>query len=811
VNVPLSWLREYVDVDVSPRELASLLTFSGTEVAAVRTVGGDYTGIVVGEIVAIEPHPNADRLTVCRVNNGSATLQVVCGATNFRVGDKAPLAQAGCVLPNGMKIKKAKVRGVESLGMLCAEDEMGLSDRHEGLLLLPRDTPAGIPFGEIAGPPDTVLELEVTPNRPDCLSMIGIAREVAALLGKPLRLPSVNLQEGVRAVESIASVAVQDADGCPRYTARVIGGVAAKESPGWMQRRLTAAGVRPINVLVDITNYVMLECGQPLHAFDYDLLTEGRIVVRRARAGETLNTLDGNARELRAEMLVIADAVRPVAVAGVMGGAGSEIRDVTRTVLLESACFKPSDIRQTSKRLGLSTESSYRFERGVDEENVEWASRRAAALMAELAGGEVARGVIDCYPAATARRTVELLLRNARQLLGIEIPADRVAGIFRALGFSIAGQTGEGMIVEIPAFRVDIDQEADLIEEIARIHGLDKIPTPPPAARLVPDADDRETRAALVCRNTLVGLGLTETLNYSFLSERLLNLVGLTDAAQRLVLPNPISAEHTVMRDSLIPQMIETLGKNLARQARQACLFEMGRVFRRLGEGEFAEEERLCVGLLGPAGREGMRQNADVTETEMFQWIKGVLEAVCQACHTPRMAAGGMSFLDIALEPLENPCLAEGRGVSVRIGGESWGVMGLLSDRLRDEWRMTGPVAVLEVAMRPLVRHVLDVPAGKPLCSYPVVDRDVAMMVPDAVTHEAVLHAIRAHAPPELCDVRLFDVYRGESLGKGRKSMAYSLTYRSMERTLRDEEVNGMHDAVKAMLRRDLGAEIREN
>lgn len=810
MNVPLSWLKEYVDIDVSPRELASLLTFSGTEVEGIRTIGGDYAGIVAGEILAIEPHPNADRLTVCRVGNGTETLQVVCGATNFQVGDKAPLAQVGCVLPNGMKIKKAKVRGVESLGMLCAEDELGLSDRHEGLYLLPRDTPAGRPFAEIAGPPETVLELEVTPNRPDCLSMIGIAREVAALLGKPLRIPAVELREGARSVDSLAAISVEDPEGCPRYVARVISGVAVRPSPGWMQRRLAAAGIRPINNLVDVTNYVMLECGQPLHAFDHELLEGRGIVVRRAREGEAMRTLDGTARELRTEMLMIADTARPVAVAGVMGGAGSEIREATRTVLLESAYFKPAGIRQTSKRLGLSTESSYRFERGVDIENVEWASRRAAALMAELAGGETARGVIDCYPAKPARPQVELRLASARQLLGIGIAPERIEGIFQSLGLPVVDRKDGRMRVEIPAFRVDVDQEADLIEEIARIHGLDKIPAPPPAARLVPDADDRETRAMTFCRGTLAGLGLMETLNYSFVSERLLNLVGFGPAAERLVLPNPISADHTVMRDSLIPQMIETLGRNLARQARQAALFEIGRVFRRAGEACFAEEDRLCVGLLGPAGREGIQTASEVREEEMFQWIKGILEALCGACHTPRMTAGGMTFPDVTLEPLVSPCLADGRGVAVRIGGERCGVMGLVGDRLRDEWRMTGPVAVLELAMAPLIRHVLDVPASRPAGTYPMVDRDVAMVVDDAVTHEAVLRAIRAQAPAELCDVRLFDVYRGGNLGKGRKSMAYSLTYRSMERTLRDEEVNGMHDAIKAMLRRDLGAEIRE-
>lgn len=810
MNVPLSWLKEYVDVDVSPRDLASLLTFSGTEVEGIRTIGGDFAGIVVGEVLSVERHPNADRLTVCQVNSGAGVLSVVCGAPNVSAGIKVPLATLGACLPNGTKIKKAKVRGVESSGMLCAADELGLSEDHSGLLILPHDCKTGTPFSEIAGPPETVLELEVTPNRPDCLSMIGIAREVAALLGKPLKIPAAEIVLGKRGVGDLAKVELEARDGCPRYTARVIEGVAVAPSPAWMQRRLSAAGVRPINNLVDVTNYVMLECGQPLHAFEHRLLQDARIVVRRAKPGESMSTLDGAARELQPDMLVIADAVRPVAVAGVMGGAGSEIRETTHTVLLESAYFKPTLIRQTSKRLALSTESSYRFERGVDIETVEWASRRAASLMVQLAGGEVAQGVIDAYPVKTPRQKVDLRLGVARQLLGVDIPAERVEGIFQSLGFSVLVRTQESMTVEVPAFRVDIDQEADLIEELARIHGLDKIPAPAPAARIVPQADDRGTRAIMYCREVLAGFGLTEILNYSFLSERLLNLVGYGAASERLLLPNPISADHTVMRDSLIPQMIETLGKNLARQARQAALFEIGRVFRLAGAGDFAEEDRLCIGLLGTC-TDCVLQKGEITETQMFQAVKGVLESLCQACRIPRGVSGGLSYADVELVSFESPCFEEGRGVAVRIKGDDCGVMGLVSDRLRDEWRMTQPVAVMELKLAPLLCHVWDVPTGKPVCSYPMVDRDVAMVVDDTVTHEAVLRTIRAHAPEYLCDIRLFDVYRGGTLGQGRKSMAYSLTYRSMERTLRDEEVNRMHDAVKDILRKELGADIRES
>lgn len=811
MKVPLSWLKEYVDVDVTPKELAALLTFSGTEVEGIKTVGGDFAGIIVGEVVTVERHPNADRLTVCTVNSGTEMLTVVCGAPNVETGIKVPLATVGALLPNGLKIKKAKVRGVESFGMLCAADELGLSEDHIGLMILPPESKVGAPFAEIAGPPETILELEVTPNRPDCLSMIGIAREVAALLGKPLRLPEVKLKEDTRGVGSFASVVIEDAEGCPRYTARVISGVSAKPSPPWMQKRLEGAGVRSINALVDVTNYVMLECGQPLHAFDYELLNGRKIVVRRAVAGESLSTLDGIARVITPEMLMIADAARPVAVAGVMGGAGSEIRDVTRTVLLESAFFRATTIRKTAKRLGLSTESSYRFERGVDIDMVEWASRRAAALIAELAGGEIASGVIDCYPVKPVQQKVDLRLRRMNSLLGIEIPLSRVQEIFKALGLTILKESGDVITVGIPAFRVDIDQEVDLIEEVSRIHGLDRIPAPAPASRLVPGAEDRLTQATLKCRENLIGLGLSEIMNYSFLSEKLLNLVGYGNPDERLVLPNPISADHTVMRDSLLPQMMETLGRNVARQAREAALFEIGRVFFKRNDGGLGEEDRLCIGLMGPVGYQGMQKSQPIRDQELFQWIKGILEVLCQANRIPEVRSGGLAHADIELEPLASPAFAEGRAVSIAIGGVHCGVMGLMSDSLRDEWRMTAPVAVMELRMKPLIQHVVRVPASQPVGTYPMVDRDVAMVLEESVNHESVVRTIRGKAPSELIDIRLFDVYRGDNVGKGRKSMAYSLTYRSMEKTLRDEEVNAMHDAIKKLLRQELGAEIRES
>ncbi len=811
MKVPLSWLREYVDIELSPKELADKLTFSGTEVEGIDTLGGDLSGVVVGHVLAVDKHPNADRLTVCRVNSGAAELVVVCGAPNVRAGAKVPLAGIGTTLPNGLKIKKAKVRGVESFGMLCAEDELGLSEDHTGVMILPDSAVPGTPLSEIVGPPETVLRLEITPNRPDCLSMIGIAREIATLLGKPLRIPDVSLAEGAEDVGRFVSVAIEDAAGCPRYTARVLSGVAIGPSPRWMQHRLGCAGVRPINNVVDITNYVMLECGQPLHAFDYELLGGHRIVVRRPRAGEALSTLDGQVRAIDQDMLVIADAERPVALAGIMGGAGSEIRPQTGTVLLESACFRPQDIRRTSKRLGLSTESSYRFERGLDIGGVEWASRRAASLMAAHAGAIVARGVVDAWPAPAPERRVRMRYARARDLLGISLDNEGMDAILGRLGFAVAAADG-GAVCEatVPTFRVDIAQEADLFEEVARIHGLDKVPAPTPDARLVADADDRPTRALLACRTALTGLGLTEIMNYSFLAERLPAFVGYGSAEGRIVLPNPVSADYAVLRDSLIPQMIETLGRNRSRQAREAALFELGRVFMAQPDGNYAEEDRLCIGLLGPVGRSGLAKSHPVEPQETFQWLTGVLDTLCGAMRIPCRRKDGLSRPAIAFAATTAECFEAGHAVTVTIAGETAGVMGLVSQRVRNEWRVADPMGVLELRVAPLLKHVLDVPAVKPLAAYPGVDRDVAMVVADSVSHESVIDCIWKSAPAELVDIRLFDIFRGKSLGDGRKSMAYSLTYRSQERTLTDETVNAMHDRIKDSLRTELQADIRE-
>ncbi len=821
MKVPLSWLKEFVAIDVTPEALAERLTFAGLEIEGLARVGSDFKDIVVGEIVSVNRHPNADRLTLCDVATGTGTLRVVCGAPNVNAGDKAPFAAVGTVLPDGTKIKSAKIRGEASFGMLCAEDELGLSEDHAGLMQLPREIPAGTPLSEVVGGPDVVLTIEVTPNRPDCLSMLGIAREVAALYGCRLNLPSIQFPETGAPAAGALTVAVEDAEGCPRYTARLLRGVKIGPSPLAMRLRLARCGIRPINNIVDITNYVMLECGQPLHAFDLSLLAEQRIVVRRARQDEAMATLDGVERKLTPDMLVIADARTPVAVAGVMGGAQSGILDTTRDVVLESACFKPALIRKTSRTLGLSSESSYRFERGVDIGGADWASRRAAALMVAHSGATAAQGALDCYPVEPRDRSIVCRFDRVRDLLGVNIADSKITDLFESLALPVVDRDKKSCTVKIPTFRPDLEAEVDLIEEVARMHGLDKIPPALPRSRFVPGVNDAFIRATSLCRNTLAGLGLTEIMNYSLVSEKLLALCDATQTAQRIVLPRPISVDQAILRDALLPQMIETLGRNRSRQIAEAAFFEIGRVFYQDDQKAYAEDMHVAIGLMGPVGRTGYDKRSALAETDSFLWLKGILEALCRklCVRVDERPAGadqpaGLAFQELTAETMlpalyDLDCFEKSRVLAILLDGKPCGVFGLIRATLRKEWRLVEPVAVLEMRLAPLLERVTAVPAAARLPVYPSVTRDIALRLDNRLRHSDIVNAIWKIAPKELTNVDLFDIFKPDEMGVGCKSMAYSLTYRSGDRTLTDDEVNRLHEAIKAQLRAEISVEIR--
>ena len=802
MKVPISWLNEYVDVsDLSVRELADRLTFSGVEVEGIDEVGAVLNDLfVVGEILTCEAHPNSDHLHICKVSDGAQEWQVVCGAPNAAAGLKVPFAKIGAVVPaGGFEIKKAKLRGVESFGMLCSERELKLSEDHAGLMALDASLATGALMRDVLPKPEVVLDLEITWNRPDCLSIIGIAREFAALLKRPLRLPSVDFAETGEPVETFAKVVVKDSVKCPRYTARVMTGVKDGVSPDWMRRRLELCGVRAISLTVDVTNYVMLEYGQPLHAFDYRKLAENTIVVRCADDGEKMKTLDGIERTLDSSMLVIADAKRPSAVAGVMGGEDSEIAAGTEHVLLESALFEPASTKRTSTKLGLSSESSRRYERGVDPGLADLASRRAVSLLAQYGGATVAKGVIDVD--AREFKPAEVALRFARvnEVIGVPLAEDEVVGILTALGLDVVSRESGTAVFRIPSYRLDLTLEADLIEEVARMHGLDAIPDRMPNSTAVSMLDDKPFYVRAKCRQLLLGMGFSEAMHYSFLSAQELDAFDTRGAAMRVVLPNPVSADYGVLRDSLLPQLVGSLGRNASRQVEMAGLFEMGRVFL-MNDGKPSEEERVSMGLMGPLGRSAIDCRRTVANEEAMLWLKGAVENL--------VAATGGGRLEFA--PCQHPGMDDGWALTISLNGETVGQMGLVSAGLRHQWRMTSPMAVAELKLAPLLAEGGTKTAIKPPPQFPGMRRDIAFVADASVLHRDVVATVRKVAPAELTGVELFDIFQSKDLGKGKRSLAYSLEFRSPDRTLTDAEVNVAFVKIVQALKDDLHVEVRE-
>ena len=754
-----NWLKRYVDFTWSPAELAERLTFAGIEVEDVTTIGGGaLQQVVVCQILSSEKHPNADKLSVCRVNDGQGERQIVCGAKNYKVGDKVPLALPGVTLPNGLTIKEAKLRGVESQGMLCSAEELGLPKGEDGLLILPAETVVGIKLSEVLGGADTVFDIEVTPNRPDWLSVIGIAREVSALTGNPLRLPETAVPESGEPVEKLTSVTVEAADLCPRYSARVIQGVKIGPSPAWLKQILEKVGLRSVSNVVDVTNYVMLESGHPLHAFDYKLLTEQRIVVRRAVPGERFIAIDGSQHELAPDMLVIADARRAVALAGIMGGKDSEISDQTTDVLLESAWFQPSSIRKTSKQCGLSSDSSYRFERGADIGQVIWASNRAAQLIQQLAGGKIARGIVDTLAKPIEKSRVRCRYAQVNRLLGIEVPPETVKKIFTGLTLNVAMSDPSGCEVEVPTFRVDLEREADLIEEVCRIHGVEKIPARMQPSNPAVSKFDAQWDARARVRQILAALGFHEAQNQTLMGEGLLKL------------QNPLNADQQALRSSLVPGLLANLRTNVSRHQYDVRLFEIGRVFAVDGK----ESLRLALAVTG--------------RREPHSWETGVRDAK-------------LDYYDVkgALEEL-------GETLGISVDAE----IGQISPAQAKKLDLRDAVYVAEIELDHFLRAKEGERTFRELPKFPAVVRDMALVVEEDVHHGDVLAAIAKNPNKFLERVELFDIYRGSSIPTGKKSMAYSLTFRAPDRTLTDAEINEAHERLKRSLLQTLKCEIRE-
>ena len=812
MRLPISWLNEFIDVsDIPVDELAERLTRSGLQVEAVETSGpaplSDF--FVVGEVLTCEVIEGT-HLHKTTVSDGTETVQVVCGAPNCRAGLKSVLAKIGAVVPDGgFKIKKGKLRGVESLGMLCSSKELALpGGTHEGIVELPADAPVGAFARDVLGgeKPETVFEIEVTWNRPDALSVMGLAREFGAVLGRPLKTPPVDFVESDADVRDEVAVEVLDPVRCPRYTARVVTQVTDGPSPAFMAKRLEACGVRSLGLLVDVTNYVMLECGQPMHAFDDTTLAGGKIVVRDARPGETIKTLDGVVRTLDEKMLVIADAEKASAVAGVMGGEGSEIAPGTTRVLIESALFQPEATKYAATKLGLATEASYRYIRGVDKDLADWASRRACHLLQKYGNAVVAKGVVDVDARPRPLNAdVALDFERARRLIGMPIENDRMVELLARLGLAprAAGPyAGRASVAfGIPSWRWDLSVEADLVEEVARLYGLDNIPDTMPSAPSVSPLSDAPFRAKEKVRATCLALGFTEAMHYSFLSAGELDAFDAREArrAARLALPDPVSAEYGVLRDSLLPQLMGSLGRNATRQVEQAELFEIGRCFGRGKDARPFEVDRFALGFTGPVGRGALDTRRAVSAEEALLWMKGAVARLAETLHVARLE----------FRPTEHPAFAA--ALEVRAYGRPLGVLGVLSAKLRHPFRLTTQMALAELDLEPLTRRFDAAGKVTPVPAFPMVKRDIAFVAGSGVTHEAVEKCIRKAAPPELSAVTLFDIFTSKDIGKGRRSFAYSLAFRSADRTLTDDEVNRAFAKIVAALKETLGVEVRDS
>ncbi|MFZ5596475.1 MAG: phenylalanine--tRNA ligase subunit beta [Bacillota bacterium] len=806
MRVSLKWLREYVDVTIPAEELAERLTMAGIAVEAIEKPGEGIEKVYTGKILKIEPHPNADRLSVCRVTTGGdVELQIVTGATNVREGHVVPVALEGARLAEGLVIKKSKLRGVESRGMLCSGQELGLDvsmmppEQSHGIMLLDPGTPLGLDIREVLGMDDVILELELTPNRGDCMSMVGVAREVAALLGNDLRMPETSVPESGAGISGLVTVDIEDPGLCGRYVARLFRNLKVGPSPLWMQERLKAAGVRPINNIVDITNYVMMELGQPLHAFDYDTIRDGHIIVRRARAGETIVSLDGNERILKEDMLVICDPGGPVAVAGVMGGLDTEVTGKTVNVLLESAHFNPVSIRRTSKALGLRSESSSRFEKGVDITGCPRAADRAARLLADMAAGEVAPGAVDNYPGRTPRRTVILRTGRVEHVLGVDVPRQEIVNILRGLEFTVR-DNGEDLLVTVPGHRPDVSLEEDLIEEVARMYGYINIPGTLPYGPTTPGVRTPRQSFEVVVKDCLRGLGLCEVITYSFFGPSMLDLCGLPqDSPHRNVLrlQNPLSEEQSIMRTLVLPGVLEVLQRNISRRNNDVAVFEVGKVFIPRGSGQLPLEKNVLAAAL--TGNTASGWNSPGRSYD-FYYLKGVLEVLLDRV--------GLKKYSLERES-GNPLFHPGKAARLTVGEDVVGVLGEIHPDVMENYHLPRAVVAMEMDFDLLAGLSGKPVKYRPLPKFPGIERDLALVVRQGITALEISRVIRKFGGKYLQDISLFDVYRGGQVKEGCQSMAYKLKFQAEDRTLTDQEVNGSVNVISEALAREFGAELR--
>jgi phenylalanyl-tRNA synthetase beta chain len=802
MKVPISWLKDYVDVTLPVKELAQKLTLAGFEVAEIITTGGSWDNIIIAQITAINPHPNADRLRLATVDTGAGPETVVCGAPNLNIGDKIAFASAGARLINSHngqaeELKPAKIRGVESKGMICSEKELGISESHEGILVLAANAPIGRPLAEHLG--DIVLGIDLTPNRPDCLSVIGITRETAALTGQKIHIPEISYEDTGNPIDKQISIEIADEELCPRYCASLITGVKIGESPAWLQERLIACGARPINNVVDITNYVMLEYGQPLHSFDYDRLKNKQIIVRRAKEGEKFYTLDTNERQLTGDMLVIGDGERTVAIAGVMGGLNSEVSESTTSILLEAASFKATSIHYTSRHLGLISEASMRFERGISAGLTIPALKHATQLIAELGGGKIAQGIIDVYPGKKAPRPITLTPDEVKRIVGLEYSLEQIVSTLESLGFACRAD-GNQVSVTAPYWRSDIKYDVDLIEEVARIVGYDKIPTTLLAEAIPQQNPEPVPVLRKQIRQSLAGCGFQEIMTYTLTG---LEMLGKLTPDQRppepmpLHIANPMTADQEYLRPVLRANVLTALAANRRHEDGGIRFFELGKVYIPKENDLPSEPEILCGIMNGPRAEKSWLGDSGQLD---FYDVKGLIE-------------GLFSHLNIAIsfETSDDAGLHPTRQAAVVVNANgqklNLGVIGEMHPKVAAAFEVEGTVCIFEINVTALLPCFKGHGMYQPVPRFPGIIRDIALVVDAGTSHGQILDIIKVFSL--ISDVKLFDVYSGKQVAEGKKSLAYRLVYQSPTHTLVDDEVNKVQEQLLGRLAKELGATLR--
>lgn len=792
MKAPISWLQDYVDINVTPKELADAMTLSGSKVEGVEIQGEEISKVVVGKIIEIGKHPDADKLQVTKVDVGNEVIQVVTGAQNISIGDYIPVALSGATLPGDKKISKGKLRGIESNGMMCSINELGLSKEdypeacEDGIFILEKGLELGKDIKEIFGIDEKIVEFEITSNRPDCLSIIGLGREAALTLGNPFKKPSINLKEEGDAASQYASVEIEAPDLCPRYAARIVKDVKIGPSPKWIKDRLKACGVRPINNIVDITNYVMLEYGQPMHAFDIEDIEERKIIVRRAKEDEVIKTLDDQERKLDNSMLVIADGKKAVAVAGVMGGANSEVRDTTKTILFESANFNATSVRLTAKKLGLRTEASGRFEKGLDVLNVKSAIDRAVELVEILGIGTVCKGTIDCFVEKPEERFLQLRVDKINALLGTDISLDEMVKILKELEFEI----DEDLKVKVPSFRADVEREADIAEEIARFYGYNNIESTLLSGKAATQGKKTFKQSIEdIIKNTMIACGLSEIYTYSFTSPKVFDMINLPEESplrDTVVISNPLGEDYSIMRTTTIPDMLKVISTNYNRRVEEARIFELSNVYIPDAGNELPlEKSVLTMGMYG---------NVD------FYDIKGVLEEL--------FAKLGIKKYDF--EPCKDDCAFHpGRTATLCINGKKAGVIGEIHPEVIEKFEGPQRVYLCTVDLLPLIENASLKVQYTSLPKFPAVTRDIAMLIKEDIMVKQIEEVIVQRGGKILESVKLFDVYKGKQVPEGMKSVAYSITFRAHDKTLTDEDVNKTMKKILDGLKTNLDADLR--